>query len=277
MSSKNSPELICGHCIFCGKFSLMTGEHVWDAWTRSYISLNKSKYNVRYRYINQNQPAIHVTPYKNNPSDTKSYCVCRNCNTTWMSDVTNQAKPIVIKLINSLSVRLGEHEQARLANWLAVKAITAEFLCRPAVAISDEDRHYVFSNKKCPPDWRIWIGNFERQSWDTNYLHDTGRFDLIGLPNPPTNSFSDYNIQCATYIFGKFFVIIMTSFETSALILWRFCDMARKFIRPIWPLSGYGIQWPPPLTMNDDIADYLSSAFIKHVETTVGASDEAPR
>jgi len=61
----------------------------------------------------------------------------------------------------------------------------------------------------------------------------------------------------------------LSSFEPSALVLWKFRVEAQQFIRPIWPVSGYSIQWPPvPIT--NKVAEYLCSAFVTHIMDVVG-------
>lgn len=249
-------------CIFCRERSLMTGEHLWDDWMGSLVKQDYKTYNGRYRYIDGVEDPTHVTPYKGNPADIKSHCVCETCNTGWMSALTNSAKPVVKLLISGQTTRLGKREQVHLANWIAVKTTTAEFVHRSVVAISDEDRLYIFNHKSCPPGWRIWIGNFERGAWKTAYGHDVARFELFGLDNVPSNSFSTYNTQFTTYTFGKLFVLVLTSFDPSPVALWRFKPNTEQFVRPIWPLSGYSLQWPPA-ALDDGLADYFSSAFME--------------
>jgi len=85
--------------------------------------------------------------------------VCKSCNNGWMSVIVNDAKPIVVQLVeNSVRAEISPAQQTKIALWICVTAIMAEFL-NPKKGFSSEfSRDFIFKHRKPPPNWQIWIG-----------------------------------------------------------------------------------------------------------------------
>jgi hypothetical protein len=247
----------------------MTGEHIWDRWLRRYIPPKMKMYKGRHRLIDHGVDDVVVKNHKGDPAHRKAECVCEPCNNGWMSTITNEAKKVVIPLLTGEQHRLDSIKQRKLANWLALKVTTAEFIDRATVAISDEDRRYIYDHRMCPPHWRIWIGNLNRANWKADYIHETCILNIADMAVKQSNKFSDYNTQTTTFVCGKLFVQVLTSFDAVVSATWKFDRAVAPFIRPLWPETGYGLTWPPP-TIHAPTADYISGAFLDYVAHLAG-------
>src|SRR5665213_1593309 len=102
---RKSPE----ECIYCGSKSKMTREHIFGSWLSAHFPKRKENtYHITSHHsydptIKSNIPsmakgALH-RPGRSISKQIK--IVCAKCNETWMGDIQTEAKPYLLKLINS--------------------------------------------------------------------------------------------------------------------------------------------------------------------------------
>lgn len=105
-------------CIFCRRDDQkITKEHVFPDWLSelfgdSFTAINEgttSEGKVLYRYESKVfQQTVNT--------------VCKSCNNNWMSEIENQAKPILTKMLRDKNIVLDKKSQLKIATW-AMKTI----------------------------------------------------------------------------------------------------------------------------------------------------------
>jgi hypothetical protein len=105
-------------CIFCQRNDQkITREHVFPNWlSRLYGDKVKS------RNVGTNADGTIVYDYFSTVFQQTMNVVCADCNHGWMSDIENQAKPILIKMLKNKSLTLDKKKQQIIATW-AMKTI----------------------------------------------------------------------------------------------------------------------------------------------------------
>jgi hypothetical protein len=104
-------------CAFCGA-SALNREHVSADWLRAFSRHPRGRYRTGIVGSPDGLRDWISTTYNH-----KVRRVCHGCNGGWMSDLENQAKPILAPMINRETLFLGPTEQAVLARWLYKTAL----------------------------------------------------------------------------------------------------------------------------------------------------------
>jgi hypothetical protein len=217
---------------------------------------------------------VRVTKRGGDIHDMQVKCVCgkdvKSCNNGWMREFENQARPILIPLMNGARLRLSPDQQEVVAGWAAMKAMVAEYAPTSHVTTTQAERDQMRASRR-PPDqcWAIWIGHYERKDWPGYlgaapfaYWPEPEREHLLGVPT------TDFNGQASFQVLKKLFIQIIRCQAPSLVEKWRFDARASIGLRKIWPPSGYSFDWPPP-TMTDFDADYVASAFSRTAITAI--------
>jgi hypothetical protein len=122
-------------CIFCGSEDNLSKEHLWSDWARKAIEADaelpvSTVPHVIKRSDGSNKqweaPVFSATLNK----------VCRDCNSTWMSDVEDLTKDLVLPMLRNEQVLLEKEEQLCLAAWGYLKVLVHQRVdrqrsCRP--------------------------------------------------------------------------------------------------------------------------------------------------
>ena len=125
-----------------------------------------------------NEDGTHTHSAKKIAGDPKSRklrIVCSKCNNEWMSEIQGVTKPILIPFLRGQPTTLSELRQKRLATWIAMTVICAEYLQPASVSIPVTARRCLFLKRIPPDNMRIWIGNFARKNWKADWAHNSLR------------------------------------------------------------------------------------------------------
>ena len=111
------------------------------------------------------------------PIGAKVPIVCSDCNSGWMSQIQERAKPYLIPLFRGELTILNPDAQRWVATWACMATIMGEFLSRKigANAIGQSDRETLMRTQLPPRNWRIWIGKCSQENWPSQWLHVTAR------------------------------------------------------------------------------------------------------
>jgi hypothetical protein len=240
-----------GRCIFCEQTGL-TKEHVFPDWMNGVYpkgSYNKLEHLRAFDPKRQADQLVGESSriHQGGPANRKVRVVCTRCNTGWLSRLQNRAKPVLIPLIQGDGCLVKVAAQRIIALWGAVIAITAEYT-QPSLphAITPQDRHYMWRNDNPPDDWQIWIGHYIGTEKAMSYAQVRFTLSPKGSSLIPSGIAPTTNTQVATMIFGKLYLYLFAS-SLGGIGPLRLGD----HLRPIWPLSGSDISWPPTLGLSD--------------------------
>lgn len=249
-------------CIFCGVTLTrknVSREHVIAAWLGQFIAKDKANYHYLKATTHRDRSDVDFRIRGGDPQSRTVRCVCRSCNSGWMSELQNRVKPTVSRLVRGECFRLDESSKNELAAWVATAVMVSEYDDPETVAISEVDRAWLYASHRAPPDWRIWFGDYSRDTWTPGWIRhhllvvddDAGQ-----LVSPASSS----NTQIVTYVLGRLLIHVMSSAVTGIVTGWTWGDRQASCLRQIWPSTPFSITWPPP-TLNDNDADYIAGEF----------------
>lgn len=249
------------NCIFCGA-SPTTEEHVFSRWTHKYMlprPSGKAKSRVAVQHVDRLASAELKLPGA--IRDWQVRCVCRPCNNNWMSRLDTEAQPIMRPLILGQSTRLFEKECSTIAAWAVLKSMIVHH------KLVHHMRRKSFKRLRVPPkDWAVWIANYQRGSWEGEWLSwpCSVREGAEQRPHRP----SAYNAHISIQIIKSLYIHVTNLPYEDFATKWRFRRpggslLAADIIR-IWPYNGASIVWPPR-ALDDDDAMIASEAVFRRL------------
>lgn len=248
-------------CIFCGGFPV-TKEHMWAEWLRNYIPRTRINFHSRSAIVFRSGTQARTRLHSGDPHSSRVRCVCKPCNSGWMSVLQSQTKPILVPLLNGEPYSLRRRDQAILATWVTMFAMVAEFRLRSGelAAISEAERKEFMASRLPLKNWKIWIGAIDDETWRGRYVHttlpvysasDVEKRTSDGVPIP--------NTQTTSFVVNKLYVHAISS---SVVDLHR-QQISTKIVQRIWPLFTKIIKWPPRYFLDSQDAEWLSMAFFR--------------
>jgi hypothetical protein len=250
-----------GTCIFCGAYGL-TKEHMWPDWLRNYIPRNQDEHQISSTLTRVNGDEVSYQRRSGDPHSRRIHCVCKPCNSGWMSRLQSSAKPILVPMLEGRDIVLLKNSQTILAAWVGMTVMVAEFASRDKVAIPYSDRVFLRMNQRPPSHWRIWIGSHRRQQqpmFAHNVLTFTKQKSQIGFTDLPLAS----NTQTTTICLGEHLVIYAMSSEIARNIIrrWRLPTQIAPTLSQIWPVKSGRVTWPAKFGLNDAGIQLLAGDF----------------
>jgi hypothetical protein len=113
-------------CIFC-KAHGMTYEHVWPDWLSQYVPKNLPRHSSFTAEIFRDRTDSNVKTWSGDPRRRRVPVVCERCNTGWMSELQQAAKPRLLPLLEGRTAFLRPYDQKVIAAWSAMCIMTAEY------------------------------------------------------------------------------------------------------------------------------------------------------
>lgn len=249
-------------CIFCNG-SPLTNEHVFADWIKPYIP----KIHVRHElhsYTETKKSGVWHPKKSNkghrtgNPYSWKVKCVCKPCNTGWMSnDIQGRAKRFLIPLFEGAPIVLLEEAQRAVSAWATLLSIVAEFDSRAeAIAIPVKERMRFYAEKTTPPDtWKVWIGAYAGAVPPGFYWHTT--LPISSPEHIPEGGDPDFpyaHTQTTTFIVGKLYAHVFSSPVPDVISKVKMGPRGDVVLSQIWPVIDRRLEWPKALMTDRDAA-----------------------
>lgn len=167
-----------GKCVFCAGTGL-SKEHIWSDWLSDLIKLPEEPYTHRGLRTQNLGGLLVITPesipgkvQRGSMLQRKIRQVCRSCNSGWMSVIVNEAKQFAEPLIQGAQITLNASAQTKLASWIAITSMMAEFTDRSWAKVPRDEFAKMKILKKPLPNWTIGIGlNVAGNWWPHRYRH----------------------------------------------------------------------------------------------------------
>lgn len=270
-----------GTCIFCGRTG-MSKEHVWSDWLKALIPdisnhADQSEWFEFDSETNEFRPKPVVRKdHQGSLAQRTVRKVCKDhCNSGWMADAVEAAKPIAAKLIQGAACYIDNDDRTKLATWLAISIIMQEFMGSPAIMIPREDRVSLMENNVPPETWRIWIGYYGGSKW-----HPIGhqRNNLSGsmgieLQNGTEIDVPDFKARISTYALRRLLTHAFIATDSNVVGFYSERVRARGFnIVQLWPINSSRIMWPRfPILDNELIDITLGIKFLSDgIQPSIG-------
>lgn len=235
-------------CVFCGRNdSPLTREHVIADW------IAREFPDPKWTRIN---PATgERIPFKNSLG-LVSRKVCKRCNTGWMHNLEDSAKPILLPLIHAQRTTLTLDDQQLIAKWYFKTACAYDVVAKPTrdCVYTPNERYALATSLSIPPDTYIYIAQ---------YAGTMGHaFTLESHMAPTTQTLlNQYQHLLDTHGYAGTIVIKHVAFQVFTFRRNKYLIGKRLgfAINPVWdmvavqvwPTTGNVINWPPQARLDN--------------------------
>lgn len=194
------PEITARRCIFCGSTEL-DEEHVWPQWVARLLPDDLDVTTTRTQSdVHTGSTAAIGPAWGGPPLDMTVRRTCKTCNSGWMSDLENAAKPHLTPLIFGQQTFLDADAQRIAATWALVRVFVAEFTHPREIAVPAIHRQWVYE-RRAPPTAGIyvWLAGYAGQRWAGYYRHHPlSAFEGTKRPDGPEHV-NGYGVTFGVY------------------------------------------------------------------------------
>ena len=187
----------------------MSEEHLWPEWMHLYLpQLDEPRKHEGFEVIRQGRVVFgqRKKPQQGHTYTKRLKIVCRKCNETWMGNIEELAKPILIPLLQGQKILLRRKERKILSAWLALKVMAFENEDTRDAVIDQKARTLFMECRQIPDRIKMWIGYHNMSDWYYSYLHQTALATLTPR-EPPDSGFK--NIQTTAFGCGHIFTLTL--------------------------------------------------------------------
>ncbi|OEZ50347.1 hypothetical protein JAB1_14620 [Janthinobacterium sp. MP5059B] len=174
MSAKPSQYVHKQQCAFC-KNDANSDEHVLPQWLDKILTPRKHEdrtFQSKSRTKTDGMSSTVVKQKNGSPRSKRLKVVCVKCNNEWMSVLQDRASSIIIKMIQDVNFLISTKDQAILAAWATMTAMTFEFDDPDTMSILETERLWLRSLRLPPQgEWRIFVGRHSGESWKCRLFH----------------------------------------------------------------------------------------------------------
>ena len=271
-------------CIFCEGASgtSISKEHVLPDWLRELFPRSPSDTHTM-GVVNWVEletgglaPATSTHTRQGQASTRKVRFVCEKCNHGWLSTMEERTKPLLKRLVVGDRTYLSIIEQSALATWAVKTVMTAEFI-EPTKSMVPQDHHTFLMETQSPPaGWSIWIAGNGGTRWATGIRHFSAQLNLLVI-DEAENKVADhqvYDIQSTTIGIGRLLIHSISCPPPGNMYALSHPD--KSDLKPIWPLTGNTLYWPPTRYLNDDDVDIISTNLERSAEVRASMEGFTP-
>ena len=232
-------------CVFCGNRPT-TVEDVWPKWIGRYLGRRPT------RTITGGTRVPISTPFKSLSNLAKAQCVCRACNTTWMSQIEKRTSKLIKVMFNeTIALQLGgasDGSQYRVAQWAMKTALMLQYVhpddCIPAAVFRE-----FYATRQPPQECVIFLARHHVQRTAT------GAHSLAWSLNVGSATGSEERIRGDMYGVTYFIQNVILQVIGYRLPVRGTPDLVfpqafAPYVQRLWPI-GISVDWPPSLRMND--------------------------
>jgi hypothetical protein len=242
-------------CVFCGG-PANSREHAFPEWV---ISL----------FRNQGAATIIAERDGDGPREwhginasIKVKRFCHGCNTGWMSDLENEARPLLFPLIRGERTTLDGAQRIVVATWCLKTAMVFDLTRTDnRIAFLPSERAYLYAARgerslgsPFPPHTFIWIASYQ----GTRFAMSAIASELRGFGDfSPTKRKHPIEANVVTLLAGAFMAQVLIArlppeAESQPPVLHEGAETWARACVPIWPLVGTRVSMPLQLLLNDE-------------------------
>jgi hypothetical protein len=206
---------------------------------------------------NKTQVVSKELKSRNGPTASKKvYAVCQNCNNSWMSQLENKAKHVILPLMKGDLIDLDAQMQRTLIEWIVLKVLVAD---------NHENRDAVFrkthlvafkATREIPAGMSIWVGRCVDESCKSFFRKHAA---LLGQPGKDPPKEGRKNTQSTAIGIGELFIFSMSCI-TESIDLNRFIQFDNHVVR-LWPNGNDPLVWPPMRILTQQQVMKVASAL----------------
>ena len=247
MAKKKKPPYAKGRgrCIFCGgggvRGNPMSDEHLWPIWMHPHLPRipNAKNWTAAISETFDSTETLRKKPRMGHVFTKKLKLVCKKCNETWMGEIEEDAKPILLPVIQGKRFLLDHDNRIKLATWLILKFLVADNDKDTSPISSKDILTAFFERREFPERIKIWIAHHNEFQWSAGCWN---RGLTISFEPKPPRSGLRKNVQTVALGVGHLFSLSCLSL-TERINL----EINNPFTAQLWPSDFSVIEWPPPL------------------------------
>lgn len=244
-------------CIFCGVPPPLTAEHVWSQWLATEVP-DLGHFGTEITGIVGDRGSFRRQRRK--PSSVKPKIVCVDCNTGWMSQLQERAKPHLVPLFCGQHTILDREAQECVASWLAMTVYTASWAKRDhgGWAIPQDHRTELYATGRPSPRCQIWIAPCSHDDRPAGMPAFGLRYRLIRLdhldgatatgvvvPARPAYAAAMSVGNLAALVFGH-------TYDPPIRPLLGFTGVLQLALKQVWPVADTDVAFPIDAALNYD-------------------------
>ncbi len=242
-------------CIFCGNRPT-TREHTIPRWAYGVLSEDPRGIAPDSAHSRHSSTGMQQDWRSANPIDFVANCVCKACNSGWMSDIETAAQLAISAMIRGEPVALNRQNQDQVAAWLGLKAIVQRYGQSPPLSVPREWLDHYHTHHRAPDSWTMRISRYAGD----RVVRMTGADGTAII----RNSLAPFPVQQAALMFsiaiGHFFGQVLGVRQQTAV------GGDQRLFAEIWPhpilrlgtaqlVSPDLVAWPPEGSLNDSDFD----------------------
>jgi hypothetical protein len=254
-----------GRCIFCTGTGL-TKEHVFPDWLNDVLPRGKYNKHERLRSFDPARPGNPVVLdatriHQGGPANRRVRVVCGSCNSGWMGNLQDRAKPVLVPLIRGESCAIGAAARNLIASWTAMTAMTAELMQQPS-SILPRDRDHLWREGEPPSNWQIWMGYYDGSANVFSYAAAKCSWRPKSVSPAELEQVPAVNTQTTSMFFGKLYLYVFSS-AAKRLGPMQLGEAIRPKLHPIWPPRSSDTSWPCDLRLTEGEVGELKHAILR--------------
>jgi hypothetical protein len=249
MTSEKGKDSETRTCVFCGH-GKATREHVWPDWISKMLVKRFGDKNPSWTVEARGKKRRVKAP------DVVVKHVCEACNSGWMSELEDQAKPVLVPMMmRDKATYLTPADQRLLSTWAMKTMLMADLFRDRAERGLPPSLYLRFFEDKCPPKHHaiIWTAAYGGEKFalsskttrgTVQATHSYNRHGILE-PGDITMEASLFTVRLLSVVFQVFVNVGYQGPVTDA-------HEGTLFAR-IWPGSGRALSWPPNQTALTDL------------------------
>jgi len=237
-------------CIFCGSTSAPgSKEHVWAQWiSRLFYPDPRPD-----QFITVRQTAAGVGIWEAPLIDVKINCVCKTCNSGWMSALEAAVAPLVTPMI--LGKPIGElslADQLTIATWVFKTAIVLEHATpMTRTPFYRFELANAFYRSQTPPNAvHIWLAHYQGTRAAASVVH---RRRLRAKEPKRVFESATTTLSVGQFVFQSLALKEVEAANPSLGASLVFDSQWQSLTIPIWPPSHQQVAWTPPKQLDDPL------------------------
>jgi hypothetical protein len=252
--AKNSKSASARLCVFCGG-QPVNREHVLPEWLADCFSSGRPQTHYR---ADLDERGGQTRMYAQKPFRTKAACVCPSCNSTWMSNLENDAKPLLTPMMVEGRGRvLSEDDQRTVARWAAKTVMMIQHAQGGGRrGIPPEYYAQFYETGEPAAKHQVWLGARKHQGqWP--YRYDAMAFLITGRGGRPLAppDYYGFNAFRASLCIGHLVFHFSGHILDGGPIFEIPGTMGRCFLE-VWPPKDR-VSWPPALALSPKAIDSM--------------------
>lgn len=209
-SISNNPKT----CIFCGQRPL-TKEHIYGQWLKQLSLQASQKTDHMTSFV---QPGIGRQQIKTMakgklhrngaPYSHQLRVVCRSCNNGWLSQIQEQAKPVLTELVEGKWPKFDNVTMLNVSLYSTMVTMVLEFADMNTIATPAIERRQFFETKNPLSNWQVLIGLCDGTLDPGSMWH---RAAILAESNSQVRTVPKPNAQTTTVCLGKCLIHTVSS------------------------------------------------------------------